>query len=127
MFENIKTLEELKSAYAVEAKKFINEADKMIVVNAELTLAWDKVKNHHITQSGEPYERETDETAADFINRATTVLRLPDVNLECRGSWLWASGNTRPHNTELKSVGFKFAPKKSAWYWRTPKRAVATT
>lgn len=34
------------------------------------------------------------------------------------GCCIWVSGDTKPHRETLKEYGFRWAPKKSAWYWK---------
>lgn len=34
------------------------------------------------------------------------------------GCCIWVSGDTKPHRETLKEFGFRWAPKKSAWYWK---------
>ena len=34
------------------------------------------------------------------------------------GCCIWVSGDTKPHRDELKSFGFRWSPKRTAWYWR---------
>ena len=41
----------------------------------------------------------------------------PGLDGEICGSWLWITGDTRKYREDLKAAGFKFAAKKSAWYY----------
>ena len=34
------------------------------------------------------------------------------------GCCIFVSGDTKPHGEELKALGFRWAPKKAAWYWK---------
>ena len=42
---------------------------------------------------------------------------MPGVNVEVCGSWIWATGNTKAYKSALKELGFKWASRKSAWYF----------
>jgi hypothetical protein len=42
-----------------------------------------------------------------------------DVIIEIIGSWIWLSGNTRPHRELLRETGFYFAQNKKMWYYRS--------
>lgn len=53
-------------------------------------------------------------TMEEAINELT---KLP-VTVEQCGSWLWISGDTKPHREELKSIGCRWASRKKIWYWR---------
>ncbi len=55
-------------------------------------------------------------TLTDTLDKVAK-LHTTDVKLEVIGSWIWASGNTRPHKDFFKSLGFKFSGKKAAWFW----------
>lgn len=43
---------------------------------------------------------------------------LKGVEFEVIGSWVWATGDTKPVKDSLKAAGFHFSAKKSAWYWK---------
>ena len=53
----------------------------------------------------------------DLIDKAQ---QIPGVHLELCGSWLWATGETRPVKDDLKGLGFRWSKNKAAWYWRDP-------
>lgn len=38
------------------------------------------------------------------------------LTVEIIGDWTWVSGDTRPHSSILKTLGFWYAPKKKMWY-----------
>lgn len=40
------------------------------------------------------------------------------LNIEVCGAWVWVDGNTKPYKDVLKENGFKWAPKKTRWYYR---------
>lgn len=51
------------------------------------------------------------------VLEAINVLKdIEGINLELCGSWLWVSGDTKPHKDLIKSVGGKWALKKKMWY-----------
>ena len=55
----------------------------------------------------------------DMLNEVLTVLvGIPDLELEICGAWLWVRGSTYDHKATLKALGFRWAPKKHAWYFR---------
>ena len=47
------------------------------------------------------------------------VINYP-VNVEVIGSWIWLTGDTKPHRAEFKKLGFRFSPEKCSWYWHNP-------
>ena len=54
----------------------------------------------------------------DEINTALNSIINLGLTIEVCGSWLWVSGDTRPHKDMLKENGFKWAPKKMMWHFR---------
>lgn len=70
-----------------------------------------------------PEKSETSTNLADalkaLIEKAQTI---PGVELELCGSWLWATGNTKPVKGDLKALGFRWSHNKAAWYWRDPSK-----
>ena len=41
---------------------------------------------------------------------------FPTLRIEITGSWLWVSGDTKPHRKELKDHGLRWSRKKEKWY-----------
>lgn len=126
-FSNCKTAEELKKAYRNAAKRLHPDAggdeNEFKAMQAEFSVAWEKLKNRHENASGETYEKETTETAAEFMDIIEKLLHLDGVEVELCGAWLWVTGNTYPHRETLKSLRFCFSKKKAAWYFhREPYR-----
>lgn len=46
------------------------------------------------------------------------VIDLEGVIIEVCGSWVWLSGNTKPHKDTIKASGYYWASKKMQWYFR---------
>ena len=124
-FIDCKTAEELKKTYRAWAKKLHPDlggnAEEFKVMQAEYERMWERLKNVHKTAEGKTYTAKTETTEApqEFINIINVLIRLEGVNVEICGSWIWASGNTLTHKDRLKSLGFKWAYKKRAWYYHT--------
>lgn len=53
----------------------------------------------------------------DLNNALNAIINL-GLTIEICGSWIWVSGDTRPHKEVLKEAGFKWAPKKMMWHFR---------
>jgi len=103
-----------KSAYRIACKKYhpdINPAgeDMMKIINQ----AYDALKDYQ----GKIKEQQTD--YGDLLNDAlNAVINLSGLMVEICGSWIWITGDTRQHKSNLKEAGFKWASKKIAWYFR---------
>lgn len=39
------------------------------------------------------------------------------IEIEVCGSWVWVTGDTKPHKEELKALSFRWSSNKSAWYF----------
>ena len=63
--------------------------------------------------------RRTTETPQEFRTVIEALLKL-DLTVELCGSWLWISGDTKPHKEALKKVGCRWSASKKMWYWRHP-------
>lgn len=107
-FNNPETLEDLKKQYKKLA--FQNHPDRggktsdMQEINAEYEALFSRLKDTHKNAEGEFYTARTatTETATEF---------------EVCGSWVWVTGDTRPHKEELKALSFRWSSNKSAWYF----------
>ena len=88
-------------------------------MQAEYEKLWERLKNVHQNAQGETYTKETTETPQEFINIINTLVKLNGVHVELCGSWIWCSGNTQPYKDTLKSLKFRWAHKKRAWYYHS--------
>lgn len=56
---------------------------------------------------------------SEKLNKAiNAIISLEGVVVEVCGSWVWLSGNTKPHKEEIKAFGYFWASKKKQWYFR---------
>lgn len=46
------------------------------------------------------------------------VVELEGIAIEICGSWVWITGDTKPHKEAFKTAGYKWGAKKQAWYFR---------
>lgn len=65
--------------------------------------------------SGE-LDDEVESFAEGVLNALRAVMDL-GLNVEMCGTWVWVSGDTRPHKELLKSHGYRWSGKKMMWYW----------
>lgn len=104
-----------KTAYRAACKKYhpdINPAgdDMMTVINA----AFEALKDYQ----GEIKEQDAKDYGDKLNEALNAVLGLSGLIVEVCGAWVWITGETRMHKDALKAVGFRWASKKKAWYFR---------
>lgn len=123
-FKNPQTVDELKQQYKELVKKFHPDLNrkqdttaKMQQIVAEYTQLFENLSNKRRSQDGKIYNKNTDETAADFVEVINLIIGLPDIEIEIIGSWLWVTGNTKSVKEQLKAAGMRWSKSKSAWYW----------
>ena len=123
---NISTTEELRREYRRLAK--LNHPDTggdtedMKQINAEYDrlyaiLSRQEAQERH--QGEQEYKDTTEDKAAEDKAIRAVLDALVNVNatVEVVGCWVWVSEGSYPYRELLKSLGFKFAPKKRAWCW----------
>jgi len=116
------TLEELKAQYKQLAKKHHpdrgGDTATMQAINAEYDELFPRLKDTHKTKDGETYtaRQESTETADQFKDLITQLMRMDDIVIEVIGCFVWVTGDTKPHREQLKALGFKWHSKKAAWY-----------
>ena len=119
-FEHCKTAEELKKAYRELCKELhpdnCGNDIEFKIMQSEFTKAWERLKNIHTNKDGEHYQKETDETATEFMNVIEILMQMNGVDFEICGSWLWIYGETKPFKDKLKTMGGKWSKNKQAWY-----------
>lgn len=127
-FVNCETLEDLKREYRRLSK--IHHPDcggdlaTMQAINAEHDAVFEQLKaaqnaRADADQTGRAWH--TTETPEEFRRVVEVLLKL-DLTVELCGSWLWISGDTKPHKDELKSVGCRWSSSKKMWYWHHPEQ-----
>ena len=124
-FINPQTLEDLKREYKRLAMlhhpdRGGNTAD-MQEINAEYDQLFQQLKNVHKAANGTTYTTagQSSEKAADFREIIDVLIRFSGLKIEICGSWLWISGDTKPHKDELKRLKFRWSKSKKAWYFHT--------
>ena len=123
-FSNCNTVEELKREFRRLA--FIHHPDKggsvqmMQALNAEFSSMLSYLTNR-ASQSDVNYDAQEEVNIGERYREVIEkIIRLPNIEIEVCGSWIWVGGNTRPVSENLKAAGLWWASKKGKWYWRPP-------
>lgn len=126
-FKNCKSIEEAKELYKKLCRQYhpdMNDTDTtatMQQINEQFTRAFETLKNKHRaeTQQDNTAEQntETAETATEFMQIINSLIHCEGLIIDLVGRWIWLTGNTYEHKDIIKSLGFRFASKKKAWYW----------
>lgn len=128
----LSSLEELKKAYRKLCLKYhpdicksVSKAEAeeiMKQINAEYSTAAEVIKRR-AQAGGNVNEKDAHESAeslmkfADLINQFVV---FDDLNIEIIGVWLWVSGQTFKHKSELLAAGFRWSKQRKMWYWHAP-------
>lgn len=90
-------------------------------INAEYKTAFERFKNiqEEVGNKTDTYNsnKETSETAAEFIEIINKLVLCEGLNIDLCGRWIWLTGNTYPYKDIIKSLNFRWASKKKCWYW----------
>lgn len=117
-FRNVTTVEELRTEYKELLKKYHpdNGGDLHIMqeINAKYTAIFTTLRHQNETDKEAPSEEETeaDKALRAILNHITSY----NMEIEIIGSWIWCF-NCYAYKDKLKTLGFKYAPKKHAWTW----------
>ena len=124
-FDSIATMDGLRAEYRRLIK--INHPDAGGDENTmkAINLAYEKAVEY-IRRHGE--NAEADKAAADvpaeFMAAVSAVVACPGLIVEIVGSWVWVTGDTYRNRDRLKAAGYRWAAKKSAWYWHPADQSV---
>lgn len=120
-FTNITTLEELKKQYRKLALKYhpdkpTGDLEIFKAINNEYHSLFNIVKDTHKTKDGKTYNKPVNEKPSDFIDLINKLINLYGIHIEVIGSFVWVSGETKPHKETLKELGFRYHTAKKVWY-----------
>ncbi len=106
--------EMVKKAYRLACAKYHPDRNPAgLEMMKAINVAYDTLKD--ITGNVENSDIEYSDKLNDAIN---SIINLDGLNIEVCGSWVWVSGNTKPHKDIIKEAGYKWASKKKMWYFR---------
>ena len=117
-----KTLADVRTAYKKAALRYHpdhgGDVRQMQLVNEAFALLT-RILEDNKTWSDWHEAKAAQETPLTevILKKYNQVKHLHGVKIELIGTWLWVTGDTRHHRTQLKGAGFRWNRKKLAWYW----------
>lgn len=127
-FESCETLEDLKRVYSDEYSEAYYSVNSLANLRRAYEHKFDDVKCLHRTKGGKVYSTESaanHETVGYFPEFVEAISNMEDVYYNIEGTWLWVSGDTKPHREELKRLGLRWAPRRKAWYKKPAEKCPA--
>lgn len=108
------SFDEIKQAYRVACSKYHPDRnpaglEMMKLVNA----AWAALSDYKADMSAIDEAEGLD--LGEEMNAALSAIIGLGLTIEVCGSWIWVSGDTKPHKEVLKGAGYRWAPKKMMW------------
>lgn len=122
-FKNPSTMEELRKQYRKLMKENhpdiggTEEAAKEI--NSEYDRLYEILSRQEAQERPQGEQDTTEDKAAEdkAIRAVLDALAGIDADVEIIGSWVWVTRNSYPYKDLLKSLNFRYASKKKAWYF----------
>lgn len=117
-FSGISKIEELRKRYRELLKQFHPDNGGNEETMKEINLEYDRVFSDLSRFSSESGQCTGEEQKAENEAFKNVMEQIAHINadVEVIGSWLWVHGGYE-YRELLKSVGFRFAPKKKCWCW----------
>lgn len=118
-FPNVKTVEELRKQYRALLKKFHPDNENgSVEITQEINSEYDRLfailsKEEHADEQSSTCDKDEENEA--FKEVLSKIIHI-NAEIEIIGSWIWIQGGYN-YRELLKSIGFRFAPKKKAWTW----------
>ena len=118
-FKDCCTLEDVKRKYKELAMKHHPDRGGCTATMQDINNEYENVMKNPFFEFAKQPEQEQEEFIKypEIINQ---IIGLQGIIIELIGNWIWISGNTYPYKSQLKQIGFYFAPKKIMWYYRPP-------
>lgn len=116
-FNDVKSLSELKKLYKDLARKnhpdFGGSVAVMQAINAEYDSMIDWFAKHGNKTEKEKASAEVPEKFRKIIEQ---LLKMPYIQVEIIGGWIWLSGNAALYLRKLQGMGFKYSTKQKRYY-----------
>lgn len=119
-FAGVTTIEELRKKYRELLKQFHPDNDGgSVEITQEVNSQYDHLFAELSRENKSDRECSTEEEKAANEAFKAVLDRIIHINadIEIVGEWIWVEKGSYENRELLKSVGFRFASRKKAWYW----------
>ena len=118
-FKNVTTVEELRKEYRRLLKLYHPDNENgSVEVTQEINAEYDRlftILSKETQSDSQSYTYNKDDENKAFKEVLNHIIHI-NADIEIIGSWLWVHGGYE-YRELLKSIGFKYAPKKKSWCW----------
>lgn len=118
-FTNVKTVEELRKQYRELLKRYHpDNTNGSVEITQEINAEYDFIFAHLSNENTSNYhsnDYDKDEENKAFKEVIQQIINI-NADIEIIGIWIWVHGGYE-YRELLKSIGFKYAPKKKCWCW----------
>lgn len=119
-FKNVTTVEELRKMYRELLKLYHPDNENgSVEITQEINVEYDLVFSILSREKQEDSQSYTQEKKAENEAFKEVLSKIIHINadIEIVGEWLWIERGAYEYRELLKSVGFRYASRKKAWYW----------
>lgn len=116
-FNNVKSLAELKKLYKDLARKNHPDLGGSVEIMQAINAEYDKMIQW-FAMNGNKTEKEkaSKEVPEQFRKIIEELLKMPYLQVEIVGGWIWLSGNTALYLRKIQGMGFKYSTKQKRYY-----------
>lgn len=118
-FEGVKSLEALRKKYRELLKKYHPDNENgSVEITQEINTEYDRLFasfSEEQTTDNQSYTYDKDEENKAFKEVLSKIINI-NADVEIIGLWVWVHGGFE-YRELLKSIGFRYAPKKKCWCW----------
>lgn len=118
-FAGLSSVAEIKTRYRELARKHHPDLggclETMKAINAQYHQCLKA--GHGQEQDGRRYTYQS-EREQEIMDKISELLKLPDLQIDLIGLWVWVRGNTKPQKEALKEAGCCWHSGRGCWYWK---------
>ena len=118
-FKGVKSLEELRKRYRELLKKYHPDNENgSVEITQEINTEYDCLFasfSEEQSKDNQSYTYDKDEENKAFKEVISKIINI-NADIEIIGLWVWIHGGYE-YRELLKSIGFRYAPKKKCWCW----------